>query len=577
MYSSASFEINLSNPGESQKFIETPDHLFYGLISIPKNCNENRYFGVRGGSTTTIIELDFENRKIVGDGPYIGWGPYDGATSYDIGHTRGPVIDSITFNGICNAGSSQFDMQIHAGIAEELQLTYTLNANPSNHTGFFPGQPFQEYLVNVSAENGCVADSSFTLVPVALGLQANLQPTTSCTQPNGVIELEANGNYQPFQYKLQTNPWGKTHRFDSLSSGIYPAMVKNRLGCVVTDTFTVSNLAWIGRVQQLLPKPSFCTINNGTLSIAISGNNFNVLTSINGSTPANQFQYSNLAPGQYTLSLFDGNNCRFDTLFSIEQQLTNRPAWKLQPVNQMCLVNNGSIAVNLDAALRTQFRSSLNGSPLSSTWLYTQLAPGMYRVSLQDSLGCSWTDSVLIQPYQQPLAKTDSSTLLPNCDEPKGGRITVQLSGGHPPYTFIDSAGQTAGTNSLFITGLQTGIYKYQVKNADGCAEPDLLFNLPFNQTGRCDFFYVPNAFTPNADGLNDKLTPQYSLLYKEVTFRIFNRYGESIYEHRPGRNGWDGNYKGKAQPASTYLWSASYLDIEGKPKKIKGSFVLIR
>jgi gliding motility-associated-like protein len=570
-------EININNPAESQTFIKTPEYFFYGMISVPKNCNENRYYGLRGGSSTHTIELDFENRRVMGNGPYIGWGPYDGATSYDIGQTYGPSIDSVSFNGICNTGTNQFDMQIHASIAEPIELTYILNGSLENKTGFFPGEGFQSYKVEVMAENGCVTDSAFDLEPVSLLLNAHIQPTNSCTLPNGVIELKANGNYKPFQYKLLSNIWGPKYFFDSLPTGIYSASVKNRLGCEVTDTFTVSNLAWLGKVANLQRTPSLCASNNGAIIITINGNNSNILTAVNQSTPANKFSYANLAPGQYTLSLFDGNNCRFDTLFTIEQQNTQPPDWDIGTTHQLCRENNGRIAVEIEEGLRSSYKTSLNNGAPSPIWHFANLAPGTFYITLHDSLGCTWKDSTEILPYLPATALLDSNTILPNCDVPNGGQISVQITGGTPPYTFLDNNNALAGTNGLLQSGLKAGVYGYRLINADGCIESELVFNLPLQQSGRCDFFYVPNAFTPNGDGLNDKLLPVYSPLYSNVNFRVFNRYGQLVFQHQEGRTGWDGSFKGKGQPAGSYVWMASYVDLEGNPHQLKGSIMLIR
>lgn len=570
-------EINTANPADSKEFMPlSREYSFYGLISIPKNCAENKFYDIRAGYFDSVIELDLENKKVLGKGPYLALPVNDGASSYDIGANLGPTINNISFNGICNPANALFDMQINATIADNLPLSYSIIGNPPNKTGFFPAQPFQHYHIQVAAENGCTADTSFVLEPVALATTPVVQPTQSCTRPNGSINLQAKGNYPPFQYLLQSGVWSRNPVFDSLSAGIYSVGVKNSLGCVHFDTVIVSNEAWFGRVNALHTTPALCTANNGTLNIAMQGSYNTVMTAVNGSTPAQKFSYDKLFPGIHKLTLFDGD-CRFDTLFNIGKEVTNPPAWQVLPTHQLCKEDNGSLAVQLASALKPYYTTSLNGNDFSASWQYSKLAPGRYSLRIRDSAGCAWEDSVQIQPYLQPTATVLANTTMPDCDVPNGGRISVQLSGGRSPYTFTDSSGQIAGNNSLLQTGLKTGVYNYKLINADGCTEAILSYPLPFNRTGRCDYFYVPNAFTPNTDRLNDYLRPQYSVLYQEVRFRIFNRYGEIVYEHQDGKAGWDGNYNGMPLPNGTYIWSAAYIDLNGKQNQLKGTILLIR
>jgi gliding motility-associated-like protein len=75
--------------------------------------------------------------------------------------------------------------------------------------------------------------------------------------------------------------------------------------------------------------------------------------------------------------------------------------------------------------------------------------------------------------------------------------------------------------------------------------------------------YYTPTAFTPNGDGLNDF----FRAIPVEVTeieyFRIFNRYGQLLFQTNKWLKGWDGTYQGKKQPMGTYVWTAKYKFVE--------------
>jgi gliding motility-associated-like protein len=88
----------------------------------------------------------------------------------------------------------------------------------------------------------------------------------------------------------------------------------------------------------------------------------------------------------------------------------------------------------------------------------------------------------------------------------------------------------------------------------------------------------VPSAFTPNGDGLNDYLYPLNAYKAKNLLFRIYNRWGQLIFETKDWTKKWDGRINGNPQPAGTYVWMLQYFENGGeKPVVLKGTVVLIR
>lgn len=87
----------------------------------------------------------------------------------------------------------------------------------------------------------------------------------------------------------------------------------------------------------------------------------------------------------------------------------------------------------------------------------------------------------------------------------------------------------------------------------------------------------LPNAFTPNGDGKNDKYRP-ILIGYKEVlNFRIFNRYGQLMFESKAMDAAWDGTFQGRDQEMGVYYWLMTVKDRKGKEEMIKGDVTLIR
>jgi gliding motility-associated-like protein len=86
----------------------------------------------------------------------------------------------------------------------------------------------------------------------------------------------------------------------------------------------------------------------------------------------------------------------------------------------------------------------------------------------------------------------------------------------------------------------------------------------------------VPNAFSPNGDGVNDVVKIEGKGII-ELTFRIFNRWGEMVFETRDKNIGWDGIYKGVLQEIETYTYTADAVLVNGDKKLLRGNITLLR
>ena len=91
-------------------------------------------------------------------------------------------------------------------------------------------------------------------------------------------------------------------------------------------------------------------------------------------------------------------------------------------------------------------------------------------------------------------------------------------------------------------------------------------------------YIAVPSAFTPNGDGLNDYLYPLDAYKADDLRFRVFNRWGQLVFETKDWTKKWDGKINGQPQQPGTYVWTLSYKNRDtGKLFSLKGTTVLIR
>lgn len=121
-----------------------------------------------------------------------------------------------------------------------------------------------------------------------------------------------------------------------------------------------------------------------------------------------------------------------------------------------------------------------------------------------------------------------------------------------------------------------TGTYTYvlQGRTDEGCTDIDTI-RIQVVKGGQ---IFIPNAFSPNGDGINDKVIVRIVGYTRITSFRIFNRYGQTVYASSVNNNPeWDGRYNGKPGETGTYYWSIEVVDIFGETVTKSGDIILLR
>ena len=147
---------------------------------------------------------------------------------------------------------------------------------------------------------------------------------------------------------------------------------------------------------------------------------------------------------------------------------------------------------------------------------------------------------------------------------------------GSSQYTWSSSAlAQPATTSHITVRPSRTTTFTVAAVDQNGCKSTDSV-TVIFSKTNEQRLF-VPNAFTPNGDGLNDVFRPVFTGPYKTFNIRIYNRWGQLLFQSGDPLKGWNGKFNNRDQPKDVYVY---YLLADGECNgnfKQKGSFVLIR
>jgi gliding motility-associated-like protein len=138
-------------------------------------------------------------------------------------------------------------------------------------------------------------------------------------------------------------------------------------------------------------------------------------------------------------------------------------------------------------------------------------------------------------------------------------RPRVQLSNYNAQYTEF--------------TAIDDVTYMIDISDIHTCVTTDTIVMQVLKKPG----FYLPTAFTPNGDGLNDLIRPYLVGMKGLKTFTVFNRWGNVVFRSSAYGEGWDGTSHGDKQPAGVYIWALDYYNENNVLVHEKGSLTLIR
>lgn len=165
-------------------------------------------------------------------------------------------------------------------------------------------------------------------------------------------------------------------------------------------------------------------------------------------------------------------------------------------------------------------------------------------------------------------------------------QYTVQVTPAKNSITGNLNSSYEVGTpNSKSVQEINTSPFELRLNANDGTPRQLLTTSIIYDSQETLSsntlilkyelLVYVPSAFTPNGDGLNDRLEV-FGLPASDATINIYSKWGQLIYTTVDPSNGWDGTVNGSLAPSGTYLYEITFETLEGKLLRQKGTFVLI-
>ena len=469
------------------------------------------------------------------------------STSINIQQTDTPVIASITpSSGTLTCANPNISLMASGG------NSYLWNTGSTNAT--ITVTSAGTYTVTATGSTGCTSFANVTIgsnmTPPTVTINQNSQQTfCSKDSPYTFIATPAGGTWQGTGINSSTGlfdpdaaPIGQTRLTYTFGSGVCTA--NTYIDITVNQTPIIN-------INSVLP---MCVNSNDIqLSADPAGG---IWTGSGIANPEqNIFSPENAGIGNHTITYYIGGMCPASSSITIHVQQIPEAIIK-KPVAPVCYDHVKYFSLEALAGNGTWFSQYNQLITEDGVFDVQKAGEGTHKVYYGVAFGdCISIDSVMVTIYP---GNMQANYIIDNpvC---YGYPTTVDftVTGGTEPYRYEWRMDDYRGfSDTSFIAGFRTGIYDFTITDGNGCYH--ILRNLVLRE-GFEDCIKIPNAFTPNEDGINDLWLIENIESYPVNNIVVYNRWGQKLFEAPDGSfKGWDGKYKGKELPTGSYIYIIS-------------------
>ncbi len=434
------------------------------------------------------------------------------------------------------------------------------------------------YTVTVTDGNQCTQTATATVTePVPVVTNPFVTNVRCFLGSDGSIDANPSGGTPPYTFSWDNG--AATQVITNLIANAYACTVTDANGCSTTFSNVVSQPGLLQASAVGIPESCVGTGDGKIAMSAIGGTTPYSFAYTNGSSviPVNGDSAFNLIPASYSVIVTDANNCTASTLVNVGAPEVD--VYAAYADSTSCYgseYKDGRIRVMGLTAFNAPYQFKLDdGATFSSTGVFENLNAGMHKIYAVNNFGCDTTFMIEVPeplPASVDIVPDDTTILLGN---------TIQLAGYLKPYP------ENAITAYMWSpsTGLscidcynpvaqpyRDNEYRLTIYYNKGCfASSSVRIQIDNNLE-----LFVPNLFSPNGDGANDKFEI-FGFGIGDFRLKIFNRWGEKVFESTNQYESWDGSYKGVMQNPDTYTYVLQVVYLDGKETLRKGTVTLVR
>lgn len=279
----------------------------------------------------------------------------------------------------------------------------------------------------------------------------------------------------------------------------------------------------------------------------------------------------------FELLLTDADGCEENAF--VQTIVTSNPQiLEVATENPPCPDDNNGIINLLEVTGGfPPYEFSINDGSFGTNPEFSDLAPGEYLMTVQDSVNCQTDTLVIIEQPMPPLVDIGEGVVLE-----LGDSLLIQVVTSPGVDTFIWENPDLLSCPTCpetYFQPTETTLLQIEAFNELGCSATDVLL-IPVKQ----EFpYFAPTAFSPDNNGENDTFTIFPSAGVSAIrSFRIFDRWGNQLFSApdlalNDIRAGWDGMHRGQNAPTGIYIWQAEIEMIDGRKEVISGNVTLFR
>jgi len=585
----------------TQTISQPSEPIITSFIQTDTSCfkeNQNHASVTAIGGTGPDYTFSWSTGSNSNDISDLGAGNYEVTTTDQLGCTRVDIfeiveLDSITFsiNEVKPTCSDSEDGRlaitpITGGAGGGQMSNYQINwsTEPAVNQEFITDLAGNTvYQVTVTDPIACRQTLSRTLIaPSPISVSLNKQNIDCFGANNGQIrigEFVSNSNIANYEWSTNVTE-GTTILAENLSVGNYSLTVTDEDGCIASATEEIIEPSPIQITSaQLLPNQC-SSEEKGQVILALEGGtgDYDFAWS-NGSIAQNLL---NVASGKYGVLIRDANNCELADSFELVGPNVLSGEVQASPIS--CEGDSdGRLIVSTNGGV-PPYQYSLDGIEYNGIQNIVGLNVGNYSVFIKDDNECVWQSNqisieeptpfeVEISTEKNNIELGDSIELVANFQNNKGNIQWDWVA--NTPNTFDCRDNLCA---KIKVAPIANTIYELYAIDDNGCEASDAMTIL----VAKSQKVFVPTGFTPNGDGENDYLVVHGREGIKINSFKIFDRWGETIYEGyeltvNNIKNTWDGSFKGEPLNGGVYVWLMEVSFPDGSTEIYKGNTTLIK